>query len=159
RIRTPIASAGAFSNSEFVHGTRYGLYGYVEVYTVLQPVAAMMRHLSPYFEPVAAHIMRKAVPSPQPAHEPAPPTYSIVSSFSIMSINKLSLMYLLFDGPMSLKMRCALRASSMTWSVFGIIFSASSSQTVTHSAQPLHLDGSMMIWNMPPTPSFFLPAS
>ena len=31
RIRTPMASAGAFSNSEFVHGTRYGLYGYVEV--------------------------------------------------------------------------------------------------------------------------------
>ncbi len=27
RARTPIASAGAFSNSELVHGTRYGLYG------------------------------------------------------------------------------------------------------------------------------------
>ena len=47
----------------------------------------------------------------------------------------------------------------MTSSVFGIIFRASSSQTVTHSAQPLHLDGSMMMWNMPPEPSFFLPAS
>src|ERR1700754_1916897 len=34
RDRTPIASAGAFSNSELVHGTRYGLYGYVDVYTV-----------------------------------------------------------------------------------------------------------------------------
>src|SRR5262249_59858978 len=69
RIRTPIASAGAFSNSEFVHGTRYGLYGYVDVYTVLHPVAATMPHWSPYFAPVAAHIMRRAVPSPQPAHE------------------------------------------------------------------------------------------
>ena len=27
RMRTPMASAGAFSNSELVHGTRYGLYG------------------------------------------------------------------------------------------------------------------------------------
>src|SRR5262245_23505833 len=44
RVRTPIASAGAFSKSEFVHGTRYGLYGYVDVYTVLQPVAATMPH-------------------------------------------------------------------------------------------------------------------
>src|SRR5262249_58951885 len=103
RIRTPIASAGAFSNSEFVHGTRYGLYGYVEVYTVLQPVAAMMRHLSPYFQPVAAHIMRRAVPSPQPAHEPAPPTEMCVFSLSIMSMSRLSLMYLSFDGPMFLK--------------------------------------------------------
>src|SRR5947199_6310593 len=31
RRRTPIASAGAFSKSELVHGTRYGLYGYVDV--------------------------------------------------------------------------------------------------------------------------------
>src|SRR5262245_30296742 len=74
RIRTPIAYVGAFSNSEFVHGTRYGLYGYVEVYTVLQPVAATMPHWSPYFSPVAEHIIRSAVPSPQPAQEPAPPT-------------------------------------------------------------------------------------
>jgi hypothetical protein len=29
RRRTPIAMAGAFSNSEFVHVTTYGLYGYV----------------------------------------------------------------------------------------------------------------------------------
>src|SRR5262245_22668581 len=42
RARTPMASAGAFSNSELVHETRYGLYGYVDVYTVLQPVAATM---------------------------------------------------------------------------------------------------------------------
>src|SRR5579862_1307871 len=42
RARTPIASAGAFSNSELVHETAYGLYGYVEVYTVLQPVADTM---------------------------------------------------------------------------------------------------------------------
>src|SRR3954454_17537015 len=27
RMRTPMAYVGAFSNSEFVHGTRYGLYG------------------------------------------------------------------------------------------------------------------------------------
>ena len=27
RVRTPAATAGAFSNSEFVHGTRYGLNG------------------------------------------------------------------------------------------------------------------------------------
>src|SRR4029077_19730127 len=74
RARTPMASAGAFSNSEFVQGTRYGLYGYVEVYTVLQPVAATMPHWSPYLAPVAEHIIRKAVPSPQPAHDPAPPT-------------------------------------------------------------------------------------
>src|SRR3954453_13342899 len=73
RMRTPMASAGAFSNSEFVHGTRYGLYGYVEVYTVLQPVAATSAHWSPCFEPVAAHSIRSAVPSPQPAHDPAPP--------------------------------------------------------------------------------------
>src|SRR5438034_3887580 len=82
RIRTPIASAGAFSNSELVHGTRYGLYGYVEVYTVLQPVAATKAHWSPCFEPVAAHSIRSAVPSPQPAHEPAPPTSMCVSSLS-----------------------------------------------------------------------------
>src|SRR5918912_1437292 len=74
RSRTPMASAGAFSNSELVHGTRYGLYGYVEVYTVLHPVAATRPHWSPYLEPVAAHSIRSAVPSPQPAHEPAPPT-------------------------------------------------------------------------------------
>src|SRR5262245_17888427 len=47
----------------------------------------------------------------------------------------------------------------MTSSVLGIILRARSSQTVTHSAQPLHLDGSMMIWNMPPELVFFLPAS
>src|SRR5262245_27930056 len=29
RERTPMAIAGAFSKSEFVQGTRYGLYGYV----------------------------------------------------------------------------------------------------------------------------------
>src|SRR6185503_535452 len=40
--RTPIATAGAFSNRELVQETRYGLYGYVDVYTVLQPVAATM---------------------------------------------------------------------------------------------------------------------
>ena len=39
------------------------------------------------------------------------------------------------------------------------VFSALSSHTVTHSAQPLHFDGSMMIWNMPPGRPFFLPAS
>src|SRR5918995_618789 len=65
----PMAYVGAFSKSEFVHGTRYGLYGYVEVYTVLQPVAATMPHWSPYFIPVAAHIIRRAVPSPHPAHD------------------------------------------------------------------------------------------
>src|SRR4051794_39625342 len=73
RMRTPMAYVGAFSNSELVHGTRYGLYGYVEVYTVLHPVAATMPHWSPCFDPVAAQSMRRAVPSPQPAHEPAPP--------------------------------------------------------------------------------------
>src|SRR6476660_2928343 len=73
RIRTPMAYVGAFSNSEFVHGTMYGLYGYVEVYTVLHPVAATMPHCSPYLLPVAAHSIRNAVPSPQPAHDPAPP--------------------------------------------------------------------------------------
>jgi hypothetical protein len=31
RRRTPMAKAGAFSKSEFDHGTRYGLYGYVDV--------------------------------------------------------------------------------------------------------------------------------
>src|ERR671913_354533 len=66
RIRTPMAYVGAFSNSEFVHGTRYGLYGYVDVYTVLQPVAAMIPQFSPCLLPVAAHIIRRAVPSPQP---------------------------------------------------------------------------------------------
>src|SRR5262245_45882663 len=91
RIRTPIAYVGAFSNSELVHGTRYGLYGYVEVYTVLHPVAATRPHWSPYFAPVAAHSMRSAVPSPQPAQLPAPPVYSIVCSFSIMSMSRLSL--------------------------------------------------------------------
>src|SRR5581483_8559910 len=73
RIRTPIAYVGAFSKSELVHGTMYGLYGYVEVYTVLHPVAATMPHSSPYLLPVAAQSMRSAVPSPQPAHDPAPP--------------------------------------------------------------------------------------
>ena len=32
------------------------------------------RYGATYFEPVAEHIMRRAVPSPQPAQEPAPPT-------------------------------------------------------------------------------------
>src|SRR5437764_15014552 len=73
RIRTPMAYVGAFSNSELVHGTMYGLYGYVEVYTVLHPVAATIPHCSPYLLPVAAHIIRSAVPSPHPAHDPAPP--------------------------------------------------------------------------------------
>ena len=40
RTRIPMASAGAFSNSELVHGTWYGLKGYVVPNTVLQPVAA-----------------------------------------------------------------------------------------------------------------------
>ena len=35
-----MASAGAFSNNELVHGTLNGLNGYVEPNTVLQPVAA-----------------------------------------------------------------------------------------------------------------------
>src|SRR5215471_4967286 len=97
RARTPIASAGAFSNSEFVQGTRYGLYGYVDVYTVLQPVAATMPTFSrPYTNPVAASIMRSAVASPQPMHEPAPPTYSSERSVSIMSESAFSLMN--FDG-------------------------------------------------------------
>src|SRR6202022_596466 len=74
RMRTPMASAGAFSNSEFVHGTRYGLYGYVEVYTVLQPVAATIPPGPPSSNPAAEHITRSAAPSPQPAREPAPPT-------------------------------------------------------------------------------------
>src|SRR5262245_26512956 len=74
RLRTPIAMAGAFSKSELVHGTRYGLYGYVDVYTVLHPVAATIAQLSPNLAPVAAHIIRSAVPSPQPAQLPAPPT-------------------------------------------------------------------------------------
>src|SRR5438132_24692 len=118
-----------------------------------------MPHWSPYFDPVAAHIMRSAVPSPQPAHEPAPPVYRSVFSLSIMSMSRLSLMYLGLLGPMFLKKRWLLRERSITSSVFWIIFRASSSHTVTHSAQPLHLDGSMMIWNMPPAPAFFLPAS
>src|SRR5450756_46862 len=42
RSRIPRATAGAFSNREFVHGTRYGLNGYVLAKTVLQPVAATM---------------------------------------------------------------------------------------------------------------------
>ena len=41
---------------------------------MLQPVAATMPHWSPYLAPVAEHSMRRAVPSPQPAQEPAPPT-------------------------------------------------------------------------------------
>src|SRR4029079_5598936 len=81
RLLTPMAYVAALANSEFVHGTRYGLYGYVEVYTVLHPVAATMPHWSPYFRPVAAHIIRSAVPSPQPAQEPAPPVYTCVCSF------------------------------------------------------------------------------
>src|SRR5918994_4139631 len=60
RIRTPMAYVGAFSKSEFVQGTRYGLYGYVDVYTVLHPVAATIPHWSPYFDPVMAHIIRRA---------------------------------------------------------------------------------------------------
>src|SRR6266542_5087845 len=37
RARMPSASAGPFSKSEFVHGTRYGLYGYVLPKTEVQP--------------------------------------------------------------------------------------------------------------------------
>ena len=75
RARMPRATAGAFSNSEFVHGTRYGLNGYVLPKTVLQPVAATMPIDSgPWTWRVAATSIRIAVASPQPAHEPAPPT-------------------------------------------------------------------------------------
>src|SRR5437762_14004758 len=53
--RTPIANVGAFSNSELLHGSLYGLYGYVDVYTVLQPVAAISPTFSgPYLKHVAA---------------------------------------------------------------------------------------------------------
>src|SRR5437762_6414007 len=53
--RTPIATAGAFSNRELVHAIWYGLYGYVEVYTVLQPVAATIPiFYLPLTNPVAA---------------------------------------------------------------------------------------------------------
>src|SRR5262245_52339570 len=150
-----MAIAGALSNSELTHGTRYGLYGYVEVYTVLQPVAAMIPHWSPYLAPVAAHIIRSAVPSPQPAHDPAPPTYTCVCSLSIMSTSRFSLMYRSSLGPTCLNNRCDLRIRSITGSVFGIIFSALSSHTVTHSAQPLHFDGSIMMANRPPGSPFF----
>src|SRR5262245_55611423 len=44
--RTPMATAGAFSKRELVHAIWYGLYGYVDVYTVLQPVAATIPMLS-----------------------------------------------------------------------------------------------------------------
>src|SRR5215207_973923 len=75
RVRIPSATAGAFSNSEFVHGTRYGLYGYVLPKTVLQPVAATIAIDSgPWTWRVAATSMRIAVASPQPEHDPAPPT-------------------------------------------------------------------------------------
>ncbi len=36
--------------------------------------------------------MRNAVPSPQPMHEPAPPTYNNERSASIMSVSSFSLM-------------------------------------------------------------------
>ena len=58
-----------------------------------------------------------------------------------MSMSRLPLMYFSFDGPMFLKSRWLLRDLIITSSVLPIIFRASSSQTVTHSAQPLHLDG------------------
>ncbi len=75
RSRMPSASAGAFSNSEFVHGTRYGLNGYVLPKTVLQPVSATIPIESgPWTCRVAATSMRMADASPQPAQEPAPPT-------------------------------------------------------------------------------------
>jgi hypothetical protein len=45
----------------------------------------------PYWKPVAASIMRSAVASPQPAQEPAPPTYSMDRSTSIMSDSAFSL--------------------------------------------------------------------
>ena len=125
------------------------------MYTVLQPVAATMPHWSPYFAPVAAHIIRSAVPSPQPAHDPAPPTYTCVSSLSIMSISRFSLMYRSSVGPTFLNSRCDLRMLSITGSVLGIIFRAMSSHTVTHSAQPLHFEGSMMMANRPPGWPFF----
>src|SRR5436309_1995916 len=91
--RTPIATAGAFSNSELVHATWYGLYGYVDVYTVLQPVEATIPMFSfPYTNPVAASIMRNAVASPHPIQDPAPPTYNRDRSASIMSASAFSLM-------------------------------------------------------------------
>src|SRR4026207_1680893 len=76
----PRASAGPFSKSEFVQGTRYGLYGYVLPNTVLHPVEATMPMPSgPYVCRVAATSMRIAVASPQPEHEPAPPTKPVAS--------------------------------------------------------------------------------
>src|SRR5579872_4215465 len=90
----PIASAGEFSNSEFVHGTENGLNGYVEPYTELQPVEATMPMFSaPYTKPVAASIRRSAVASPQPMHEPAPPANRIERPASIMSPSAFSLRY------------------------------------------------------------------
>src|SRR6478752_9629652 len=91
RARIPAATAGAFSNSEFVHGTRYGLNGYVLPNTVLQPVDATMPiDVGPWTWRVAATIIRIAVASPQPAQEPAPPTYPKASSPSMTSARALS---------------------------------------------------------------------
>ena len=68
-------------------------------------------------------------------------------------------MYASSDGPNRLNQRWPLRISSISDSVFGTIFSAWSSQTVTHSAHPLHLLGSMTMANRPPGLPCFIATS
>ena len=68
-------------------------------------------------------------------------------------------MYASSEGPNRLNQRWLLRIDSISPSVLGTIFSAWSSQTVTHSAHPLHLLGSMMMANRPPgLPCFTAPS-
>ncbi|MCZ7627136.1 MAG: hypothetical protein M5R38_16440 [Candidatus Methylomirabilis sp.] len=59
---------------------------------MLHPVAATIPTASaPWTNPVAASIIRIAVASPHPMHDPAPPTYRSASSDSIMSASARSL--------------------------------------------------------------------
>ena len=75
---------------------------------MLQPVAATMPHWSPYFEPVAAahHAQRRPLAAAGAGAGPA--GVECVCSLSIMSISRLSLMYLSLLGPDVLEVAMAL---------------------------------------------------
>src|ERR1035437_5082876 len=149
----PRASAGPFSNSELVHGTVNGLNGYVLPNTELQPVSATSPMLwARWPGSVAAMTMRTVVPSPQPEHEPAPPTKPKAFSPSMMSARAFSLRYSIGVVGRDLKNETSRRWRSSVHSPLGSlsIFSSMTRavwpcarQTSTHSAQPLQWYESM----------------
>ncbi len=126
--------------------------------TVLQPVAATIPMDSgPWTWRVAATSIRIADASPQPAQEPAPPTYPIACSPSIRSASAFSFRYSFGVGGRDRKKRMSrskrssvdspVAGSSATLSIMIRASWPSAAQTSTHSAQPLQWTGSTKIPN------------